>query len=74
MNRITITLPLPPKELSPNARPHWAVKARAIKSYRLLAALICRGELLDDKTGKIAKIFPKVKVDGHAEEVLAALG
>lgn len=24
--------------------------------------------------GKIKKIFPKVKVDGHAEEVLAALG
>lgn len=25
------------------------------------------------KDGKIAKIFPKVKVDGHIEEVLAAL-
>ncbi len=24
--------------------------------------------------GKIKKIFPKVKVDGHAEEVLAAIG
>ena len=24
--------------------------------------------------GKIKKVFPKVKVDGHAEEVLAALG
>ncbi len=24
--------------------------------------------------GKIRKIFPKVKVDGHAEEVLAAIG
>lgn len=30
-----ITLPWPPKELSPNARPHWAVKARAAKAYRL---------------------------------------
>lgn len=30
-----ITLPWPPKELSPNARPHWAVKARAFKAYRL---------------------------------------
>jgi peroxiredoxin Q/BCP len=27
-----------------------------------------------DEEGKIAKIFPKVKVDGHAAEVLAALG
>jgi peroxiredoxin Q/BCP len=26
-----------------------------------------------DTSGKIKKIFPKVKVDGHAEEVLAAL-
>ena len=24
--------------------------------------------------GKVAKVFPKVSVDGHAEEVLAALG
>jgi peroxiredoxin Q/BCP len=27
-----------------------------------------------DTQGKIKKIFPKVKVEGHAEEVLAALG
>lgn len=27
-----------------------------------------------DTTGVIKKIFPKVKVDGHAEEVLAAVG
>lgn len=27
-----------------------------------------------DAEGRIKKIFPKVKVDGHAEEVLAALG
>ena len=26
-----------------------------------------------DAAGKIKKIFPKVKVEGHAEEVLAAL-
>ena len=26
-----------------------------------------------DEDGKIAQIFSKVKVDGHAEEVLAAL-
>jgi crossover junction endodeoxyribonuclease RusA len=32
-----ITLPLPPKELSPNARVHWAVKATAVKGYRALA-------------------------------------
>ncbi len=32
--QIKITLPLPPKELSPNARGHWAAKARATKGYR----------------------------------------
>ena len=30
-----ITLPWPPKELSPNSRSHWAVKARAAKAYRI---------------------------------------
>jgi crossover junction endodeoxyribonuclease RusA len=29
-----ITLPWPPKELSPNARQHWAVLAKAKKAYR----------------------------------------
>lgn len=29
-----ITLPWPPKQLSPNARVHWAQKARAAKKYK----------------------------------------
>ena len=29
-----ITLPWPPKELSPNARVHWAVRHKAAKSYK----------------------------------------
>ena len=33
----TITLPWPPKELSPNATLHWAKKAKYKKSYRTLA-------------------------------------
>ncbi len=36
-DKITITLPLPPKELSPNARVHWARRAKAAKGYRTLA-------------------------------------
>jgi crossover junction endodeoxyribonuclease RusA len=28
-----VTLPWPPKELSPNARVHWAKKAKAAKGY-----------------------------------------
>ncbi len=34
---------------------------------------IIRSTFLVDEKGVIAKMFPKVKVDGHAEEVLAAL-
>ena len=32
-----------------------------------------RTTFLIDRDGKIARIFPKVKVDGHCDEVLAAL-
>lgn len=31
---ITLTLPFPPKELSPNARKPWQVKATYVKAYR----------------------------------------
>ena len=31
---ITLTLPWPPKELSPNARQHWSALAKAKKAYR----------------------------------------
>lgn len=31
---MNLTLPWPPKELSPNARQHWASLARAKKAYR----------------------------------------
>jgi len=37
MNSITIILPLPDPVLSPNARVHWAKKAKAAKSYREVA-------------------------------------
>jgi crossover junction endodeoxyribonuclease RusA len=37
-------LPWPPKELSPNARTHWAVKAKAAKAYRLTCFWIAKTE------------------------------
>ena len=37
--KLTITLPLPPAELSPNSRKHWRVKAKATHTYRLFAKL-----------------------------------
>ena len=41
-----VELSLPPKELAPNGRYHWAAKARATKSYResaRLAGLVALG-------------------------------
>lgn len=35
---LEVTLPWPPKELSPNARVHWAVLARTKKAYRQACA------------------------------------
>lgn len=37
-----ITLPWPPKELSPNARSHWAKKAKFVKAYRQECFVIAR--------------------------------
>lgn len=40
---ITLTLPLPPPALSPNARPrHWSIKTRAVAAYRSRAEMEAR--------------------------------
>ena len=36
---ITIVLPLPSRDVSPNGRGHWAKKARAVKKHREWAVL-----------------------------------
>ncbi|GAA6178998.1 peroxiredoxin [Shimia sp. NS0008-38b] len=46
----------------------WAEK----KMYGKTFMGIVRATVLIDSTGKIARTWPKVKVDGHAEEVLSA--
>ena len=40
-------LPWPPKELQPNARVHWAVKAKATKKYKAdcLKSLLPHGQI-----------------------------
>lgn len=38
-----IRLPWPPSSLSPNARGHWSIKAKAAKKYRGEARLIAQG-------------------------------
>jgi peroxiredoxin Q/BCP len=47
----------------------WAEKSMYGKKYMGIE----RTTFLIDGAGKIARIWPKVKVDGHAEEVLAAV-
>ncbi len=41
--------------------------------YGKMVMGIERTTVIIDAAGKVQKIFPKVKVEGHAEEVLAAL-
>lgn len=57
---ITLTLPFPPKQLSPNARVHWAVKARAAKTYRHS----CWAMALEGGVGKM-KIKPDFELTFH---------
>jgi peroxiredoxin Q/BCP len=48
----------------------WKEKSMYGKKYMGVE----RTTFIIDPNGKIKKIFPKVKVEGHAEEVLAAVG
>jgi peroxiredoxin Q/BCP len=48
----------------------WKEKSMYGKKYMGVE----RTTFVIDTKGKIKKIFPKVKVEGHAEEVLAAIG
>jgi peroxiredoxin Q/BCP len=47
----------------------WQEKSMYGKKYMGIE----RSTVLVDKAGKVAKIWPKVKVEGHAAEVLAAV-
>lgn len=48
----------------------WGEKRMYGKSY----FGIIRSTYVIDEEGKIIKVFPKVKVEGHVDEVLEALG
>lgn len=38
--KFVITIPMPPKELSPNGRTHWAKKARLVRAERMRACVL----------------------------------
>jgi len=46
ISMIAVTLPWPPKELSPNARQHWSKLAKAKKSYREACAWTALGQFV----------------------------
>lgn len=51
-----VTLPFPPRDLSPNARAHWARKAKVAKSYRhscWARALEAKGRRTFPETGPL---------------------
>jgi len=49
MKSLTVTIPIPPKELQPNARVCWQAKARAVSKSRLDANM-CAMEASDRHT------------------------
>lgn len=58
---ITITLPMPPAVLSPNARPFWAVRASAAKAMREAAAHVTRQAIWQD--GITDHPWPAARID-----------
>lgn len=50
---MNVTLPWPPRELSPNARGHWSKKSKRAKSYRLTCMLLCLQASLKAPPGRI---------------------
>lgn len=46
MNQFVIKFPWPPRELSPNARTHWAQKARVVRKCRYDAGILTLQALL----------------------------
>lgn len=74
----TITLPWPPKQLSPNARIHWATKARHAKGYKSACYAITKSAWLPPmhKAGKIAlrlDFYPPTRVRRDLDNLLASM-
>lgn len=75
-----ITLPLPPKELSPNARCHWALKAIKVKWYRKTAGYTVLSdcpEVIEDEPMESAAVqcvfFFKDKRRRDGDNLLASM-
>ena len=51
---IELTLPWPPKALSPNARTHWRAKAPVTKAYKQACWALCK------ESGMVAPDSPRI--------------
>jgi peroxiredoxin Q/BCP len=66
---LTFPLASDPESKTIDAYGAWQEKSMYGKKYMGIE----RSTVLVDKNGKIAKIWPKVKVEGHAAEILKAV-
>jgi len=74
--RIVITLRLPPEELTPNARPCRAAKARAVRRYReaaYLYALAARPGRPMERARVTARFFFRDRRERDKDNLLASL-
>ena len=73
-----INLGWPPKETHPNARPHWAVKAKAAKAYRAQSYLATKSQVkgLYTEDGAIdlhVVFYPKTNRKRDLDNLIAAI-
>jgi Holliday junction resolvase RusA-like endonuclease len=79
MKSITITLPMPVRNHSPNARCHWSAKARAVKYQRNLAAWLVREALgrrkppLWPAVEVLVEVTPPNRIRRDKDNLLASL-
>jgi len=65
-----LTIPLASDEAKEMLAAYGAWGEKSLYGRKFMGVI--RKTLLIDKTGRIAKVWPKVKVEGHADDVLAA--
>ena len=73
---MTVDLPWPPKELSPNARVHWTKKAKAAKAYRLECFILAKAAGITAPEGKIlwtVEFFPPTRRAYDDDNLLARM-
>lgn len=72
-----IVLPWPPRELSPNARVHWAAKGRAAKAYRSACFWIAKrdGKRLehDGRVHVVVEFVPPDRRSRDRDNMLASI-